>query len=245
MILKGSFFIRNKKEFLNLKNFIKVYFAFLILGLIADLIFGLWITKLWDYPGYNLFNYLILYFFIYPFGGFVMVYSFSLLESVFIRKPRENNVAYKHSLMTALIVAAVGFLGFFISVFFVEIFKGFFIYSFFTLFGWGITNYIILKIKKNNLLEHIFVKSLKYLILILVAAYVQGIFHELPNLFAKEWVYQNWPFNEVTLLGIPVTVLLFGWLALVFVPYAVFEFIMLLNKVKNIKNLKHLIKEAT
>jgi hypothetical protein len=197
---------------------------------------GLWITKLWTYPSYSLANYFVLYLLIYPFGGFVMLYSFALLESIFIPRPRKNRLKYKQSLLISKTIAVIGLIGLIISIT-IKTNQGFWIYSFMSLLGIGVVSYNVLKIKKNNLLERSLLKSLKYILLILIVAYTQGIFHEFPNVFARELAYQNFPFENITLLGIPVIVLFLGWIALVIAPYIVFEWVISINKVDDL--IKH------
>ncbi|MBM3234255.1 hypothetical protein FJZ19_04140 [Candidatus Pacearchaeota archaeon] len=229
-ILKPMYKIINKREFLSLKNFFKVYLAFFMLGIVADLIFGIWITKLWFYPDYNLINYIILYFFIYPFGGFIVIYSFALIESLAGKKPRERKKDYFLALNFSKILFFLGMVFLIIAILFANSYKGFLIYVFFGLMGYGLTNYVTLKYKKDDLLERILTKTSKYVLLIAIVAYTQGIIHEFPNVFAREWIYQNFPLNNLTLLGIPIMVLLFCWLWLVVVPYSIFELVMTLNK---------------
>ncbi|MCH7567887.1 MAG: hypothetical protein IIA87_00530 [Nanoarchaeota archaeon] len=225
LMLKGTFRIINKKELINFRYFLNIYLAFFILGIIADLILGIWVTKLWSYPSYTLINYIILYLFIYPLGGLTMVYSFALLESIFIEKPRARRWAHQRSLSITKVIFITGLIGLIISLTLNIPFKGFFIYFFVVWGGYGLVNQLILRVKEDNLLERFVTKSLKYGILILVVAYTQGIIHEFPNIFAKEWQYMNFPFQSITFLEIPIMVLFLGWIALVIIPYAVFELI--------------------
>jgi hypothetical protein len=61
-----------------------------------------------------------------------------------------------------------------------------------------------------------------------------GILRELDQ---REWIYHNFPYETVTFLGIPVTVLFFGWIALVVGPYMIFEFAKALCSLKSPRQL--------
>ena len=225
-ILKGAYSLKKKRELLTLREFLVLYFPFFVmLGIFFDLIIGLWITKLWYYPEYTLLNYINLYLVIYPLGAFVMLYSFALLESIFIHRPRGNRLAYEHSLTLSLAIFVTGFIAFIISLIFLNRFNGFFAMTFLALSFIGLLDYLTLRIKKNNLLERLHIKTFKYILLILSIAYIQGIIHEWPNLFAREWIYKNWPLQEITFLGIPVVILFFGWIFLLIGSYTFFELI--------------------
>lgn len=245
LVFKGAFRIANKRELLSLKNFLKVYLAFFLFGVITDLILGIKLTHLWSYPGYTLVNYLILYIISYPAFGFVMIYSFSLIESFFCGKIRERRIDYKHSLIFSRLLIVLGLVGMLFSLIFVNYSKGFFAYTLGAFLFIGLIDFITLKIKKSNLLERFLVKSTKYAILIILVSITQGILQELPNVFAKEWIYQNFPFNDITFLGIPVAVLFFGWVFLLIVPYVIFELVLALNRIKSLNGLeKKLIKRG-
>lgn len=237
LFLKGAYKRMKDKEFLTFKRFIKVYLAFFILGILGDLIFGIWISKLWYYPTYTLINYINLYLFIYPLGGIIMIYMFVILESLFIQKPRKRRIPYKNSLIISKIFYIISLIGFIVSLFF-ETYRGFFLLTFMSLNAISLFSYINLKINKNNLLERFLIKSLKYGPLIIIVAYAQGLVHEIPNIFAKEWAYQNFPFNNIHIFGIPIIVLLVGWIALIIGPYTLFELILALNKIRNFKDFK-------
>lgn len=236
LILKGIYKRMKDREFLTIKRFIKIYIAFFILGILGDLILGIWISKLWYYPTYTLANYINLYLFIYPLGGIIMVYTFVILESLFIQKPRKRRIAYKNSLAISKIFFIVSLIGL-ISSFFIKTYQGLFLFGFIALNTISLLSYINLKINKNNLLERFLIKSLKYGILIIIVAYTQGLIHEIPNVFAKEWIYQNIPFHTIQIFGIPI-IALFGWIILIIGPYTLFESILALNKVKNFKDFR-------
>jgi len=229
-ILKGAHSLIVEKEFLSIRTFWQVYFIFFMAGIVLDLLFVIGITKIWSYPSYSLINYFILYLIVYPFGGFVMIYSFELLEHFFGKKPRRRRIALRHSLTFTLFLMILSFFGLVATIFYIDQFKMAFVFGFIILGLWGALNFVVLKLVQNDLLEHVFSQTAKYLLLILVVAYSQGIFHEFPNVFAKEWVYANIPFMHLTFLGIPAVILFVGWLSLVLIPYSLFELVMALNR---------------
>ena len=157
-----------------------------------------------------------------------MLYSFALIEAIFVHIPKPSKIAYEHSIKLSLLLFVFGFIAFMFSLIFIKEFKGFFAVTFLAISFIGILDYFTLRIKKNNLLERLHIKTLKYSLLILSIAYMQGIIHEWPNLFAKEWIYQNWPIQEITFLGIPAVILFFGWIFLLIGPYTLFELIIAL-----------------
>ena len=238
MILKEGYRLLKNKELMSLRVFTFLYFGvFLIFGIFGDLIFGLWICKLWSYPSYTLINYLNLYLLIYPLGGMVMVYSFALLEKLSGIKVKENKATYKVSIRVSLILWLVGLVFLVLCFFTMPTYVGFFIYLFAGISAIGLMSYLTLLIRKDDLLERLFIKPIKYLILIIIVAYTQGFLHEYPNVFVKEWIYHNFPYENITFLGIPVTVLFFGWIALVVGPYMIFEFAKALCRLNSPKEL--------
>lgn len=231
IILKEGYRLVEKKDLMSWKIFLILYAGvFFIFGLIGDLTLGIWLCKLWSYPSYNFLNYVNLYLLIYPLGGMVMVYSFAFIEKIFGSRIIETKRSYLFSKKFSLIIGILGVVLLIFSIFSSLIYRGFFIYLFGGFFVLGFMSYFTLRIRKDDLVERMFIKPVKYLILILVVAYTQGFLHEFPNVFAKEWVYHNFPYESVTFFNIPVTVLFFGWIALVVGPYMIFEFSLSLNK---------------
>jgi len=55
---------------------LSLYSLFFLGGIIADLLLGISVTKLWYYNYHYYFEYIPLYFLIYPLGGIVMVQTF-------------------------------------------------------------------------------------------------------------------------------------------------------------------------
>jgi len=230
LFFKGVFRIVKKRELLNSKNFFLIYLAFFVGGLITDLVLGVWLTRLWYYPSYDLVDYFILYLVGYPSVGFLMIYSFSLVEYALVRKPKETRIDYRNSLIFTWFLMFIGLAGALFSLLFVSSYKGFLVYTFGAIAVIGLFDLTTLRVRKDNLLERFLTKSLKYGIIILTFSYLHGLIQELPNLSSKEWIYQNFPFNNITFLGIPITVFFLGWIFIFILPYSIFELILTLNK---------------
>jgi len=162
---------------------------------------------------------------------------FLILEFLFIKKTRKRKIPYEKSLLISKILFIISILGFIYSLF-LKTYQGFFLLTFFSLNIISLLSYVNLKINKNNLLKQFLIKYLKYGPLIIIVAFTQGLIHEIPNIFAKEWIYQNFPFNNIQIFKIPIMVLFFGWIALIIGTYTIYETILALNKIKNIKDFK-------
>ncbi len=236
LAMKGAYRLANRKELLSLANFTEVYVVFAILGFVADYVFGIWITDLWYYPGYSLANYILLYLVGYPFGAFTLVYSFALMESLFVKKPKEKLIDYRHALAISRAIILIGVAGIFISLYSLRQYAGFWLYISTTVYGYGIVNYLSLRISKDDVMERLLVSFAKYAGLILFVSYVQALLQELPNVHGKEWIYQNMPLSSVTLFGIPLIVPLVGWIALLILPYSVFELVLKINSIRKGKS---------
>ncbi len=143
LITKGVYKRIEKRDFLTHKLFLELYCAFILFGIIGDLIMGVWISKVWYYPTYKLFNYILLYLYVYPIAGFIMLYWFRLMETLFIKKTRKNYVAYKYSLLVSKTLCILGIVTLLIRIFYVMGYKGFFIYSSLVMIFGGFLNYLI------------------------------------------------------------------------------------------------------
>ena len=233
LILNSLYKIITKKELLNKLNFFKTYIVFFLFGIFGDLIFGIYVTKLWSYPSYSLINFIWLYIFIYPFGGYVMLYTFKLLEHLFflnenLMVAKEENEKYK---FISKVLSIVGCLGIFLSLISEMNYKSFISYGFFVLTCFGLLSWGTLNLVKFNIFSKYKRHPLKFTFIILLVSYVQGFLHEYPNTFVYEWLYhQNFPFSDITLLDIQVLVLFLGWLALAVIPYMMYELAVAITK---------------
>lgn len=96
--------------------------------------------------------------------------------------------------------------------------------------GWYLYyEYKSVKVNKISFIGLILKNPVQYSVIIIIGSYIQGLIHEFPNVFAKQWVYQNIPFIETNLLGIPIFAFL-GWFYLTLFPVSVYHFILSRNK---------------
>ena len=107
-------------------------------------------------------------------------------------------------------------------------------------------NYETARLKKDSFLGLLFAKNKSYLFIILLGSYAQALIHEVPNMFAKQWVYQDFPFMQIHILGLPVIAFL-GWIILTAIPVSVYYFIISRDKSKpqKIKRTTTILKHHT
>jgi len=99
------------------------------------------------------------------------------------------------------------------------------LYFLLTLSAFFYFNYESEKVDKSYL--HYLLKEPKlYIFITLLTAYVNVFIHEFPNTFAKQWTYQNFPFNDILILNIPITVFFVGWVALAIIPISVYYYVL-------------------
>ena len=228
-LLIGLFFVIfpfTIKYFNDFKLFTVLYLSFVVLGLFIDLLIGLNLFELWYYSYSNLFEYLLLYTLVYPFGSFVMLGSF-LLGKSFIKT---NKKSYTGNLKIGLIIFTIILLALtaFLAV------SG----TLFTVGTWAVilaVSIVILGIISINAFSEFlnaksyareFLKSPgKVALVTLFATYINAFLHEYPNIFAGQWVYTAYinPFFSTSVLGIPLLVLLV-WPILTIAPVSIYFF---------------------
>ncbi|MCK4891397.1 MAG: hypothetical protein KAS78_01895, partial [Candidatus Pacebacteria bacterium] len=92
--LIGLFFILYYpiSKLLNKKIYLSLYSLFFLGGIIADLLLGVLVTELWYYNYHHYFEYIPLYFLIYPLGGIVMVQTFILFRTFLQTKQTKQEI---------------------------------------------------------------------------------------------------------------------------------------------------------
>jgi hypothetical protein len=184
---------------------------------------GLAITKLWHYNYTSYLEYIPLYLLIYPLGGIVLVQTFLVFKHRFMKNLRLSRKKYAGIFMIFGLVFLVAslliiFLSFRLPYFGVFLFFSLTVLAFFIF---------------NFLAEHFGTSYLKILIekpfscmfITLLTAYIHCLIHEVPNIFARQWVYQNFPFQNITVFNIPVFVFFVGWAFLAAVPVSTYFYI--------------------
>lgn len=79
---------------------------------------------------------------------------------------------------------------------------------------------------RPSIFQSAYSRNFRPLSLAALSAPVIGAIHEIPNTFAREWVYQNIPLTDFEILGVNVLVLSIGWFALLLVPLSVIHVVM-------------------
>ncbi len=208
------------KKILSKQNYFVLYFLGFFGGLIADFLLGLSITKLWYYSYVSYLEYVSIYLLVYPVGGIVMIQSFLVFKEWFIKtkgKIRVNSgnlgrFSLFFFLLTVLTLAFRAKIMYF----------GFFFFSLLVLTVFFYFNYLSEKTKNKSYVRLVLQNPTQTIAVTLVVAYVQALIHEVPNVFAKQWIYQNFPFNNAMVFGVPVLVFFLGWVALVVIPVSVY-----------------------
>ncbi|UCD04055.1 MAG: hypothetical protein JSW73_00180 [Candidatus Woesearchaeota archaeon] len=211
------------KKYFDSKTILKLYFTFLILaGLLGDFVFGIIIGEVWYYNYSMVSEYILLYFLIYPVGGFVMIMSFLL----FLGNSQLKNKRKVKFLNEILLTLSSSFI--FLVVIFAYLkhtssfeYSGFFSFVFICLFLCIVFNYIPERKGKPSYLRILLNNPKKFIFATLLATYINALIHEYPNVFAQQWVYQNILFGDIKLIGIPVIVLV-GWLVLTILPVSAY-----------------------
>ena len=101
---------------------------------------------------------------------------------------------------------------------------GFMLYFLLTLSAFFYFNYESEKVNKSYL-RYLLKEPKLYIFITLLTAYVNAFIHEFPNTFAGQWTYQNFPFNDILILNIPITVFFVGWVALAIIPISVYYYV--------------------
>ena len=229
-MLIGLFFVLYYpvSKSLNKKFYLSLYFLFFGGGIIADLLLGILVTELWYYNYHYYFEYIPLYFLIYPLGGIVMVQTFIIFRTFLQTKQSKQEInkidarILKILFFITLIFSSL--IIFFDSMYGLEYF-GFILYFLLTLSALFYFNYESEKSNKSYL--RCLLKEPKlYIFITLLTAYVNAFIHEFPNTFAKQWTYQNFPLNDTLILNIPIIVFFVGWIALAIIPISVYYYVL-------------------
>ncbi|MBI2032753.1 MAG: hypothetical protein HYT09_03880 [Candidatus Levybacteria bacterium] len=194
------------------KETLVTYVSFLGFGLFVDLLsqfFGLWY-----YSYQNLWEYLLLYFVIYPLGGVVMLQSYILAKQKFgILRPKKipRLFFWLFSLSTLIFLICVA-----ISFSSIELPQWglLFMVAFILFVGSIITNLSEFLYQRSYLRDFLEVPIKTFLVTLLVT-YSNAFIHEIPNVFSRQWIYtvKTNSFLDIFLFGVPLIVWV-GWIAL-------------------------------
>ncbi len=233
LMLIGLFLIFGylTRNVINKKIYYKTYIYFLLFAVIGDIIFGINVSRLWYYNYNNIMEYLLLIAIIYPFGGWVLIQTFFILESTFVKNIKLEKIdsyLIKKFVMFLLFLSVITF------IFRKDVLYGDFI--FYSIASIGLYLYLEYKIIKTNKKSFMnsFIKNPKsYLLILILGSFSQAIIQEFPNTFAKQWVYQNIPLINILILRVPILVFL-GWVYLTLFSISVYYFV--LSRTKSFKS---------
>ena len=206
------------KKMMDKKTAVRLYFAFVIAGFVVDFLVGLSITQVWYYTYTSWIEYVLLYLYIYPAGGFVMVWSY-LLGLHWLRLDTTTASVSRPLLILGAVV--FGVLGVMILMMTDIIPLHWPILFFWSSLIAGI--FLVMWLSelrhRESYARDIIATPFRILFVTLVATYLNALIHELPNVAAPAWVYviHTNTFLDAFFLGVPYMVWA-GWLLLLIGP---------------------------
>ena len=211
----------------NLISFIIVsFFGGLLLEIIAC-----FLGKLWIYPYWNFLTYLLLFVPGFAFYWLIICESYLATKSAMDFFSKGKKYVTKSFKFEKIIFNLVGFCGiilFILAILFIYLnfnqtnklfgiedlnsvtnnYVPSFIYIILLFFGmWFILEYIEHHEKRTSLIKDILHNYKTPLLAILFGSFLLGLFMELQNIPSQLWTYINWPFQEITFLGLPIVML--------------------------------------
>lgn len=191
------------------KQFWKFYSVLFFIGFVADYFIGQKVANLWTYPYYStLFDWLRLYFIIYPFGGL------SILELAFwlsgFSKEKFAFLKRANDLETIIIDSSDHFVDIFLGLVLLAVpfsyilnfglpYRGLFSYGFLV---WA----VVASVKFFYHIKH----GWHWLAIIFSTLFMSILLHEVPNTVAYEWKYSDAVLLNARIFNIPVWVAV-GW----------------------------------
>jgi len=216
-------------------TYFTLYCIFVVAGLIGDLLMGLVITKLWRYNYSHIVEYATLYTIIYPFAGIVMVQSYLYCKNIVLKVRARKKI--KPLLSPRDYVAIIILLSILLAI------SSYLLLNRFTPLR-SLSFYILASILAlftlsfysqlhghETLIEDIHKSPSKILATLLLATYANFLIQEIPNSYGHQWIYTNYPLNNVNFLRIPIVPLL-GWSLLLLVPVAGYYLVLPIRKRK-------------
>lgn len=222
------------------RDIIILWITSVIMSFLVDVVYGRYIGNLWMYPYLQgSWNIIIPVFIYYPVGGGHIYEIFNFVKTILSKKVSSKNIitlsdrSKNYISLSLIALSLIGFiapvLNYYLNgkdysnkiVFFTWIF---------TIFSFDAIYY---RIKKNSL----FIDALqgnKLVIYTMIISWLLAVLsNEIPNLFSHEWIYQNIPFINFTILGVNALIFTFGWFFLVFMPIRFLEVIKILLKIRD------------
>ena len=199
------------RTLLDKETLLPLYVMFLLAGLIFDGLIVPNVVQLWSYGYTSHVEFVPLYAWIYPAGGFVMLQSFIVLDRIF-DAPASASLPVTWPIGAAAIGSSVG-----TAVAIVFSFHPIVVFGGFVLIGFFTREYVAQRRTGTSLLGKVYAAPVRVTSIILSVAVVNALLHEAPNTVAGQWIYHDIPFSTVALFGVPILVI-FGWVFLVLAP---------------------------
>ncbi|MBI1978577.1 MAG: hypothetical protein HYS62_00780 [Candidatus Aenigmarchaeota archaeon] len=196
-----------------------------LLGLVLDF-YAILISKVWVYPTVtNLWSVIELYinwglvllivYSSYRVWHYIIRKMFGMFGMELVGKSKEH-IAFSLIGYTGILFLIIPF---FLSLFY-NVTSSVFSFGFAILGLWFISEFVEYTRKERSLIKDVIEGHWTPIISIIIGSIVTGITWELLNLPVKAWIYTNIPFSNLTLFGIPITIIL-GW-PFLFVVYLSF-----------------------
>lgn len=206
------------------------FLQFYVLSVIAGFLGDYFVIRgydLWYYNYTDTWEYLLLYLFVYPFGGLTLVMTHIFLKHYFNLTIREKYLVDPKLLLkleAMAIAVTLLWMGLMHSVLDLHMYI-------LTVYGAigvvAVLNGMLLAARepdRYSLADQFNANFKNSVIVMVLATLVQMVLHELPNVISQQWVYQNLPLQNIAPLGIPILVIV-GWLFLYLVPVGLYYYV--------------------
>lgn len=216
ILLAGLFlFLRGVKKTVTADRdlFLQTYIGFVFLGIAGELIAGE-IAGLWRYSYISPVEYGLLFLFVYPFGGLVVVQTFEILTEGVSQSDASRFFNPSVLFLLGLVLVAGSYLSYQSGTVF--------ILQPLTVFGLAVFVNALSEIRSGDSFQRrLDASTLENTTLLIAVTAIHAVVHEYPNVYAGQWDYIASPIMEIDLFGIPHLVLA-GWLVLSVFPLSVF-----------------------
>lgn len=203
--------------------YLKMYGWGFAAGIIIDLILGLTLTELWRYNYNSLPQYILLYLWIYPICLLIMALTYIIsldLLNIKFKKSKEKEPNLKDEFVFVLFCFVFVIATFVYSSIVGKYYLGFLLFGTVMALIYLLLNVYIEKRKGLTFFNLLHKEPLKVALAAIMSTYSMAFLHEIPNIVAEQWVYQNLPLMDITIIKIPIFVLA-GWIILLLIPLSV------------------------
>jgi len=214
----------------------RIFFRFILVSTIGVILLdfiALGLGKLWIYPYWDFWTYLVLFIPVFTGYWFLICESYLGTKAVidYLRKGKKIvTKSFKHEKVIFNLLGVVGICLILVTIFLIiqdYSLQGNILFSFENInsktsnyvcpYGfimllfvsfWMVLEFVQHKLKKNSLIKDLIHGHFTPLISILISSFLLSIVLEALNLTHYLWEYVNWPFEGITFLGLPVMMFL-------------------------------------